>query len=202
MGIYTTFFLCDPAQLLAGFPSWQLPLPQPVRREFRNPVTRQITAYETREPSWPESAIAFPPQYRAVPISDPYENYLHERLSPFIRGRPHWATKGLTDIEIGPLLRVVGTAELQQPIYGPPSQGAIVQQLPADFIAKLKASDQNALAQQWASEMSTPQFTHSASGKKLSDGWTAMQAAQLLNPIATLAAQATAKQMMYLLIEA
>src|SRR4051794_14044859 len=54
MAIYTTFFLARPDELGSGFPGWKLPLPAPVRREFRNWFTKQIVTVETREPEWPE----------------------------------------------------------------------------------------------------------------------------------------------------
>ena len=50
--------------------------------------------------------------------------------------------------------------------------------------------------------MSTPKFTHSVTGQKLSNGWTTPQALQLLDPIVTLTNQAAADQNLYLLTEA
>jgi hypothetical protein len=49
--------------------------------------------------------------------------------------------------------------------------------------------------------MSTPDYTHSVTGVKLSDGWTAGEALEVLGPIAALARQAARGQQMYLLVE-
>ena len=99
MAIYTTFFLCKREELSAGFPGWRLPLPKPVRREFKNPFTGTVAVMETREPEWPEEADeAFPPRYQVVAIEGSYKDYLENRLPPFVRENPHWATKAVTEI--------------------------------------------------------------------------------------------------------
>jgi hypothetical protein len=86
-------------------------------------------------------------------------------------------------------------------IYGPPSSGAIVQQLPPEFLAKLGSLDQKRIAKRWAAAMSTREHTHSVSGVKLNDGWTAKEALEILRPLVALAREATVGQQMYLLIE-
>jgi hypothetical protein len=205
MAIYTTFFLADPREVPGGFPGWKPPLPAPVRREFRNPFTKQVVTIETREPEWPDESDvgAAVPQYRAASIQGRYEDYLEGRLPPFVRQRPHWAAKGLTDVELEPLLRAVGAgAELQSPLYAPPSSGAALLAFPPEFIPKLSACDELQVATRWAAAMSTPEHTHSASGHRLNDGWTTDEAAQILVPIVSLARQAAPRQRMYLLIEA
>jgi hypothetical protein len=204
MAIYTTFFLAHPEELRSGFPGWKPPLPAPVRREFRHPFTKELVTIETREPEWPEEEQgSATPQYRAVAIQGRYEDYLEGRLPDFVKEKYHWAAKGLTEIELEPLLRAVGvSAELQVPIYGPPSSGAVLRELPQEFISKLPASDRLGVAQRWAAEMSTPEHTHSVTGNKLSDGWTTEEASQILEPLLALARQASSNQRMYLLIEA
>src|SRR5687768_15677660 len=135
MAIYTTFFVAWPGDLPAGFPGWKLPLTVPVRREFRNPFTKELVSVDTREPDWPaeEEPVAMP-QHRAVVTQGRYEDYFENRLPPFVRAREHWAAKGLSDIEIEPLLRAVRVdIELHSPIYAPPSSGAVLKEFPADF---------------------------------------------------------------------
>ena len=203
MAIYTTFFLARPEELISGFPGWKLPLPVPVRREFRNWFTKQTVTVDTREPEWPEEERQNEtPQFRAVAIQGRYEDYLENRLPPFIRQQQHWAAKGLTEIEVEPLLRAIGVGtELESPIYAPPSYGAVLREFSSDFISKLNESDRAGVALLWAAEMSTPEHTHSVTGNKLSDGWTTEQASQILDPLIALAEKASLDQRMYLLIE-
>jgi hypothetical protein len=50
--------------------------------------------------------------------------------------------------------------------------------------------------------MSTPEYTHSVSGMRLSDGWTVSDALAILQPMVALARKAADGQGMYLLVEA
>jgi hypothetical protein len=161
MAIYTTFFLCKPEDLPGGFPGWRLPLAKPVRREVRNPFTGEVAVVETREPEWLEEASEEPErEYQVVTIAGRYEDYLEGRLPPFVRGCPHWAAKGLTEIELAPLLKAAGVAaSMECAIYSPPSSGAVVQQFPQAFLARLSSLDQKAVAQRWAAAMSSPEHT-------------------------------------------
>ena len=204
MAIYTTFFLARPEELTSGFPGWKPPLPAPVRREYRHPFTKQLISVETREPEWPaEEASGAMPQFRAVAIQGRYEDYLENRLPPFVRQQQHWAAKGLTDLELEPLLRAIGFGtDLDTPLYAPRSSGAVLREFPANFIPTLIKSDRLGVARQWAAEMSTPERTHSVSGNKLSNGWTTQQASQILDPLIALAQKADSGQRIYLLIEA
>jgi hypothetical protein len=59
----------------------------------------------------------------------------------------------------------------------------------------------DALAGSWATRMSAPEFTHSAAGRKLNDGWTIQQAVNTLQELATLAKGCDRGMMMNLLIE-
>jgi hypothetical protein len=204
MAIYTTFFLCKQDELPGGFPGWRLPLKKPVRRKFRHPLTREWSVVETREPEWPEDADEELDQdYQVAALEGRYEDYLEGRLPPFVRACPHWAAKGLTEVELDPLFKATAVeGSLECALYGPPSLGAVIQQLPPEFLAKIGSLNQKAVAKRWAAAMSTPEHTHSVSGVKLSDGWTTTEALEILRPIVTLARIATAGQRMYLLIEA
>jgi hypothetical protein len=204
MAIYSTFFLCKPEELPGGFPGWQLPLAQPVRREVRDPFTGEVSVIETRDPQWhdgdDEEAAR---DHQVVEITGRYEDYLEGRLPPFVRTCPHWATKGMTQIELDPLCKAAAVeSSLECAIYSPPSVGAIVQQLPTALLMDLGSVDQGQLANRWAAAMSSPEHTHSVSGVKLCDGWTTSEALDMLRPIAALARRATAGQSLYLLVEA
>ena len=148
MAIYTTFFLCEPEELPGGFPGWRLPLAKPVRREFRNPLTGQVSVYESREPEWPDEADEQrPPRYRAVEIAGRYQDYLEGRLPDFVRDHPHWAAKGLTEVELNPLLEAAGVAgSLESAIDSRPATNAFVQQFPAEFPIKLRSLDPQSVA--------------------------------------------------------
>lgn len=185
MAIYTTFFLCKPEKLSEGFPGWRLSLACPVRREFRNPFTGELSVAQTREPEWSEEADdESDREYQVVAIKGRYEDYLEGRLPPFVRTCPHWAAKGLTEVDLIPLLEAADVeTSLESAIYSPPPSSAAVQLLPPEFLAKVGALDQEAVVQQWAAAMSTPDHTHSVSGIKLSDGWTASEALEILQPI-------------------
>ncbi len=204
MAIYATFFLAEPQEVLGGFPGWKPPLPAPVRRERRNPFTQQLVTIETREPDWQDVERASEVrQHRVVAGQGRYGDYLENRLPPFIRRRPHWAAKGLTDAEIDPSLHTLGiTTRLECPIYAPPSAGAVLREFPPESVSKLVASDRREVAQRWAAAMSTPEHTQSASGNRLNDGWTTDDAAQILTPLILLAGGAVPGQKLYLLIEA
>jgi hypothetical protein len=204
MAIYTTFFLGRPDELPGGFPGWQIPLAKAVRREVRNPFTGKLSVVESREPEWPDHAgDETDLEARVVEIDGNYADYLEGRLPPFVRTCAHWAVKGLTEVELIPLVKAAGAAvTLECAMYSPPSSGAILQKLPSDFLAKLGSADQKALATKWAAAMSAPEHTHSVAGVKLSDGWTADEALETLQPLVTLAKKATPGQQMYLLTEA
>jgi hypothetical protein len=204
MAIYTTFFLCKPEELPGGFPGWRLPLPTPVRREVRNPFTGAVAVVETRAPEWTdEPDIGAERHFRVVVIEGNYEDYLEGRLPPFVRSCSHWAAKGLTEIELDPLLKAAGVAtSIECALYSPPSSGAAVQQLPPEFLAGLGSLDQKAVAGRWAAAMSAPEYTHSVTGVKLSDGLTASEALKILKSLVMLARKATTGQQLYLLTEA
>lgn len=203
MAIYSTFFVCRPDELPAGFPGWKLPLDKPVLREMRNPFTGQTTVIETREPDWPEEEMSDEslPEIQVVAIQGNYQDYLENRLPKFVRQCQHWAAKGLTQVELGPLLEAIGVpSAFDTPICGPPSAGAWILGFPQQFPVALAALDLNAAAAKWAEMMSTPEYTHSVSGVKLSDGWTTDDALELLRPIAALTQTMNPGQQLYVLI--
>jgi len=204
MAIYTTFFVCRPEELPGGFPGWRLPLAKPVRRKFRNPFTGEESVVETREPEWPDEAGDEPErEYQVVAIEGSYEDYLEGRLPPFVRSCPYWAAKGLTEVELDPLLKAAGVAgSMECALYSPASSGAVVQQFPAELLAKVGSLDQKAVAKRWAAAMSTPEHTHSVTGVKLSDGWQASEAESILESLVALARRASAGHQLYLLTEA
>jgi hypothetical protein len=203
MAIYTTFFLCEASVLRDGFPDWKPALAEPVRRELRNPFTGERMVIESREPEWPnEGHDVLVPEYQAVTIDVPYEQYLEARLPSFVRQFPHWASKGLTCVELNPLLQILGLSdELGMPIFSPPSSGDVVEEFPQEFLALLANADLKSVAKQWATEMSTPEHTHSVSGNRVNDDWTLEQALAILTPIAALARDSSPSQRLYLLTE-
>jgi hypothetical protein len=205
MEIYTTFFLCAPAELPGGFPDWRPPLAEPVRQEVRDPFTDELLVVETRVPEWPEDEqepIEEPELERQVAVIEGnYEDYLEDRLPPFVRSCPHWAANGLTDIELAPLLEAVDLpASMEQPIYSPPSCGEMVQQLPAGFLDKLLSLNQQEVARKWAATLYAPE--DEASVQALSDERTASEALECLQQLVGLAKKANPTQQMYLLTEA
>jgi hypothetical protein len=203
VAIYTTFFLCEPSVLREGFPDWKPALAEPVRRELRNPFTGELTVIESRQPEWPdgEQDVSVP-EYQAVTIDVPYEEYLEARLPAFVRQFPHWAAKGLTCVELNPLLQILGISdELDMPIYSPPSRGDVLEEFPQEFTALLATADVASVARQWAAEMSTPTYTHSVSGNRVNDDWTLEEAQSILTPIAALARDSIPSQRLYLLSE-
>jgi hypothetical protein len=207
VAIYTTFFLCNPQQLASGFPGWLPPLPKPVKRQFENPFDGETTTVETREPEWPEGEDAkmMDREHQVVAIEWNYEDYLEGRHPQFIQRQPHWAAKSLTEVELSPLAQALGVeAKFESPLYGPPSLGAVLQELPPELVPKLGSLDQRgllAVAEKWAATMSTREYTHSVSGQRLNDGWAPSEAIEILQPLAALARQGP-DQRMYLLIEA
>ena len=211
MAIYTTFFLCNPQQLAAGFPRWRSPLPTAVKRVVKNPFTGQAMTIETREPEWPEGAFAEPQNYERQVVAikgeyRDYQDYLEGRLPAFVRGQPHWAAKGLMEIEVGALAEALDCeSSLECALYPPPSSSKALQKIPAAAtraLALLDADGLNAIATKWAATMSGPDYTQSTTGEVLSDGWSQGDAMEALRPIAALARKAAADQQMYLLTEA
>ena len=210
MAIYSTFFLSAPEQLHSGFPGWKLPLPQPVTRSTINPFTLEKMTIETRAPEWDDvdpDDLPFP-DMAVVAIEGDYQAYLEQRLPPFIQSQPHWCSKGLTLVELDPLIGIVtGIDEkrLETPLYAHPSLGSWIAQFPSDFFEHLTAAEEaaiTAVAEKWAATMSTPEYTHSMDGNRLSEGWTVEDASGILSNITELARRQEPGQSLYLLTEA
>jgi hypothetical protein len=58
-----------------------------------------------------------------------------------------------------------------------------------------------AIGERWAAIMSTPDYTDSVSGDRLSNGWNVEDAIDIIEPIHRLAQQMSHGQGMYLLVE-
>ncbi|MCA9007534.1 MAG: hypothetical protein KDA70_19840 [Planctomycetaceae bacterium] len=210
MAIYTTFFLSEPEELLAGFPGWKLPLPTPITRRSFNPFLREETWITTREPEWddfvPEDMEI--PDYQIVAINGDYESYLENRIPPFVRSKPHWCGKNLTSVEIEPLVASAIDADgirLESALYAHPSLCAGIEQFPDEFLAQIKNVDDissRSIAEKWAARMSTPEFTHSVNGERLYNDWNVEDTMEILQPLVDLAKQQTDGQSMFLLMEA
>jgi hypothetical protein len=208
MAIYRTFFLCKPDELQNGFPDWKPPLPHPVSRQFKNPFTRKVQMIETRAPEWPEEAATTSPirrDFRVVSVGGNYADYLEGRLPRFVQDRAHWASKGLTNLELDELAASVNVnAKLESALYSPPSSGAVLVEIPLEVSTRLLALDGEGLAEvagRWSARMSEPDHTHSLSGRRVEPDWTAADATEILRALVALARRGDNVRM-YLLIEA
>ncbi len=209
MAIYSTFFLTEPAQLALAFPEWKLPLPEPVTRTTINPFTREEMTITTRAPEWdnfdPDN-MEFPDS-QVVAIQGDYETYLENRIPQFVQSQPHWCAKNLTNVELEPLIAAATGSrdpKLASALYAHPALGCGLEQFPHDFTGRVSSAsndDLHTIAERWAKTMSTPDYTHSVSGDRLSDDWSVDYALSILNPIVTLAKQHSAGQSLFILIE-
>jgi hypothetical protein len=101
MAIYSTLFLCTPAELKDGFPGWRPPLDQSVVRLMENPFTGESVTIESRDPFGDEVDDEDSEHEFQVPeIEGSYEDYLEQRLPSFVRDQSHWAAKDLTALEL------------------------------------------------------------------------------------------------------
>lgn len=209
MAIYATFFLCEPDRLASSFPGWKPPLTEPVQRERIHPISRELFTVESVEPDWDDfdpDCLTLP-EYQVVLIVGDYRDYLEQRLLPTVQALPHWCGKGLTCVELEPLVdAALGVQEtsLEIPLYAHPLFSGYLNAFPDAFVARLRSADQAALqaiAQEWAKRMSTPDFTHSVNGDRLHDDWTTEDALRLLTPIAQLVAEGAERDSLYLLNE-
>src|SRR5436190_10616399 len=140
MAIYSTFFVCKADDLLSAFPSWKLPLPEPVKRDVVNPFTKETMTIETRCPEWPneETVEESERQYVVISGQGRYEDYLEGRLPRCVRERPHACWKNLTQVELDPLGEAAGFAfAVDDALFCPPHRGDILLQFRHDLIAKL-----------------------------------------------------------------
>jgi hypothetical protein len=134
-----------------------------------------------------------------------YEDFLENRLPAFVKSKPHWCTKGLTDLELGPLGQAAGhEAVLETALYCPPPPGAALFKVRSDLVSSLVAMGQGALqavAENWAKIMSQPCYTHSASGRRLHPDWEASYALGVIQAITAIAKNRGDENDLYLLIE-
>jgi hypothetical protein len=105
-------------------------------------------------------------------------------------------------VELEPLLQVLAIEkEIETPIYSPPASGDCIQVFPDEFLAQLPSLDLKRPSREWAEALSMPEHTHSASGVKLSDGWTTDEAMEILGSIVALGCKAKPPERLYLLTE-
>jgi len=160
-------------------------------------------------PEWDDlsSADMEMPERQVVAGKGDYETYLEQRIPPFVQSQPHWCAKNLLSVELEPLVTTAidkEEAKLETALYAHPSLGTEIEQFPDGFLLRVKDADDSLLrsvARNWAACMSTPEFTHSINGERLSDDWTVDDALRILESIAELARQHTDGQSMYLLTE-
>jgi hypothetical protein len=208
MAIYTTVFLARPLELSAGFPGWKSPLAEPVTRTFMNPFFKTEVTVTTREPEWPESEAFVPPEYGVVAIQGDYGDYLESRIPAFVRSQHHWCGKGLTSVELDPLIAAAMDSEdakLEPALFAHPSWSSALDEFPGAFVARLQEANEFAvrqLAQKWAKAMSDPQHTHSVNGDRLEPDWTMDEALRPLQSLVRLAKMRSDDERMYLLTEA
>jgi hypothetical protein len=209
MAVYTTVFVAPAAELPAGFCGWKPPLNEPRQRTFLNPYTQEEVTAVTDEPDWPDDSDEFddPPHYEVVEIHGDYHTYLDQRIPPFVAARPHWCTKGLTDLELEALLAAItGTSNpFPNALYAPPSLSSVLLRLPDALIVELRGADEGRLlelARTWATAMSQPEHTHSVSGHRLNDGWSVDDALLPLQKLAELVKSQRHGESLYLLVEA
>ncbi|MCE9527313.1 MAG: hypothetical protein K8R36_14800 [Planctomycetales bacterium] len=209
MAIYSTFFLCEPGQLQTALPGWRLPLSPPVTRKAINPFTKKEMTIYSREPEWEDvDPNKFElPEMTVVAIEGDYAAYLEGRIPPFVQSQPHWCAKNLTSVELEPLVSIFtdsADAKLETALYAHPSLLSGIEQFPGQFLVTLRAAGKeeiNAIAEKWAAEMSTPDYTHSMGGDRIQDDWTVEDALSMMTPIVELARKAKTGQSMYLLLE-
>jgi hypothetical protein len=205
MAIYSTFFLAKPRDLGRGFPGWKPPLPKPVQRTFKNPFTGEVKTIESTAPEWPDEDDGWSRAPQVVGITGDYEDYLEGRVPRFVRDRPHWCAKGLTEVELKPLGQALDIEPaLATALYGPPPAGAIIDRIRPELVSALESLEKNevkAVARRWAATMSSRDFTHSVTGNRISDGWRVGDALDILEPLIDLARERAEGEFMYLLVE-
>ena len=179
-------------------------------RTMVNPFTHEEMTVETREPEWDDvDPNSMPmPEFGVVAIEGDYETYLQNRIPQFVQSKPHWCAKNLTSFELEPLVAVASGAdekEIETALYAHPSLAAGIEQFPIEFVLQLKSADDstlNTIAERLAAKLSTPDFTHSVSGKRIQDDVTVDEALSVVRPIAELARKQEGNQAMFLLTEA
>ena len=203
MAIYTTFFTTTPTRLIDGFPGWKLPLDEPVEREITG-YFGEKEVIETREPLWdgvdPNEIPTF--EYGVVAIEGDYAKYLEQRIPRFVQESAHWCSKGLTEVEIGPLGEIIdGKPALEKALFSHPALNAHLDVF-REQIRQAIREDTQLIAEQWAERMSTPDFTHSADGsRRLQPDWTIDDARSILDQLLSLLQPEQTDHRLYLLTE-
>lgn len=207
MAIYSTLFVAERGAISAGFPGWKEPLRAPRKRVAVNPFTREKMVIESTEPDWDgyDPAEAEPPEFGVKMIAGDYAQYLESRIPPWVRAQPHECLKGIMGIELGELVKVLiggDTATLPTALYSPPDSTAALDVFPDAATARLRGlADLGDVARQWATAMSHPDHTHSATGTRLEPDWTEATALSILEPLHGLAQRTSDGSSVYLLVE-
>jgi len=161
--------------------------------------------FPSREPEWDD---VDPDASEVRTASTGYDDASHfeRRISPF-ESLPHLCSKGLTNVEMEPLVAAILNIEeqdLEPALYAHPSFGQSIVGFPEAFVRSLQSAAESILrkfaesssAKMWAIENGL-----SGGSKANRDFWTTDQALTILKPIAELARQRTSCQSMYLLMK-
>jgi hypothetical protein len=206
MAVRTTFFLCRASELAAGFPDWKPPLPEPVLRKIKSPLTGGFLTIPSLVPEWPDEQkeISELSAASANAFAVEGENF-ESRLPPIVRDRPRWTANDIGTFCLERLSDVVGApATLECPLYGPPSCGDMLVEIPEFFLAKLKSLDASNLvgvAEKWADALKPPDDIEPIEGEPIEEPWSAEFALTILEPIVGLAWRAEGEERMYLFVE-
>ncbi len=199
MAIYTTFFVMSAATLTSAFPGWKPPLPEPETRVVTDLFgTRTV---RTREPRFEPPAATSERTPTIQTLRGDYNAYLEARLPDAVAKAPHWATKGLTPLELDSLGELIDRLPAtQQALFGPPPHDAVIFEIRKDVLRAISASPAD-VARKWAAEMSKPARTHSQTGRRVSPDWSMEDALQIVQKICALAAKSPGGTSLYLLME-
>jgi hypothetical protein len=199
MAIYATFFVMSASVLVSGLPDWKQPLPEA--------ETRVVTTFfgtrtiQTREPRFEKPAASFKAIPKVKTAGGDYADYLETRLPDFVTKAPHWATKGLTPVELDPLGKLVdGRAATHEALFGPPPQSSTIYEFRKDVLRAISVSPDE-FARKWAAEMSGREHTHSQTGVRVSPDWSIEDASRIIQRLCALLPRITDDESLYLLVE-
>jgi hypothetical protein len=205
MTLHTTLFICTAAELAAGFPTWKPPLPEPVDRKIKNPVTGGYFTIPSLVPEWPDqpeiSLQPIPQSSHAAPTS---AGQAAPPLPEVVRSHPHWTGKEIGAFNLERLSDVIGApATLECPLYGPPTCTQMLVAIPTTFFAKLRSLDLaslTAVAEEWADALKMPEDIEPLEGEPDEEPWSPADALSILEAMVNLARQAEGQEQMYLLM--
>lgn len=130
-----------------------------------------------------------------------YSDYLEARLPDAVANAPHWATKGLTSVELDPLGAIVDARpSMQVALFGPPPQSCVIYEFRKEVLSAILASPDE-FARRWAAEMSTTVHTHSQTGVRVSPDWAIEDALRIIEHLRALMEESADSASLYLLIE-